>query len=165
MNTFDRILISFSIDTSFAGVLLLLLVPLQKLSSDLRILIAFIIYYGIFLFTYLFGKGQTFGKRTQKLVVIWNTKELVPKEIKIPNRFYLMLREAVKCTLILITFGFYIIVGGIISTNRQDGRTIHDFIFRTRVVALTKYVNDGVELNRSESVSKSLEGYGTNDYK
>ena len=150
MNTFDRRLRSFSIDTSFAGVLLLLLVPLQQLSSDLRILIAFIIYYGIFCLPYLFGKGQTFGKRTQKLVVIWNTKELVPKEIKIPNRFYLMLREAVKCTLILITFGFYIIVGGIISTNRQDGRTIHDFIFRTRVVALTKYVNDGVELNRSE---------------
>ena len=55
------------------------------------------------------------------------------------------------------------IIGAIISTGRQDGRTIHDFIFKTRVVPITRYVTDGVELKNGQAASNSLKGYGPYD--
>ena len=163
MNIFDRRLRAFSIDTSLAGVLVFALIPLQQIPSQTRLYLAVLIYFGVFCFPDLLGKGQSFGKRIQKICVIYNTNELVPTKLVIPNRFYLFLRDFVKCLLIIITFGFYVIIGGIVASNRQDGRSIHDLIFKTRVVALTKYVSDGVELNRGETANKVLEGYGPDE--
>lgn len=160
MNTFDRRLRAFSIDTSFAAVLVLILIGFPSIDASIRQTLALVIYFGIFCLPNLLGKGQSFGKRIQKIAVVKNTKELVITKKEIPNRFYLLLRDFTKCLFILITFGFYIIIAAIVSTNRQDGRTIHDLIFKTRVVPLTKYVSDGIELNRGEAASKSLEGYG-----
>ena len=150
MNIFDRRLRAFSIDTSLAGVLVFALIPLQQIPSQTRLYLAMLIYFGVFCFPDLLGKGQSFGKRIQKICVIYNTNELVPTKL-------------VKCLLIIITFGFYVIIGGIVASNRQDGRSIHDLIFKTRVVALTKYVSDGVELNRGETANKVLEGYGPDE--
>ena len=112
---------------------------------------------------YLFGTGQSFGKRIQKIKIIKNTKELVPTTLEVPNRFYLVLREFVKCIFIILSFGLYIFIAGIVSTNREDGRTIHDLIFKTRVVVLTRYVTDRTEMRRTSSAENSLKGYSHND--
>lgn len=165
MNTFDRRLRAFSIDTSLAGVLVFMLIPLQQIPANIRMYLAMLIYFGVFCFPDLLGKGQSFGKRIQKICVIWNTDELVPTKLVVPNRFYLFFRDFIKCLLILCTFGFYIIIGGIVSSNRQDGRSIHDLIFKTRVVPLTRYVSDGVEINRNSDINKTLEGYGPDEKK
>ena len=163
MNSFDRRMRAFCIDTSAAAILVMALVGLDFIDPAVRGYLAIAIYFGVFCLPYLAGKGQTFGKRTQKVKVVWATKELVPTEYKVPNRFYLILRQFVICLLILTTFGAYMIIGAIISTGRQDGRTIHDFIFKTRVVPITRHVTDGVELKNGQAASNSLKGYGPYD--
>jgi uncharacterized RDD family membrane protein YckC len=75
----------------------------------------------------------------------------------------LVLREFVKCIFIILSFGLYIFIAGIVSTNREDGRTIHDLIFKTRVVVLTRYVTDRTEMRRTSSAENSLKGYSHND--
>ncbi|MDD3171508.1 MAG: RDD family protein [Bacilli bacterium] len=162
MNTFDRRLRAFSIDTSFAFFLVLCLIPIP-LDADIKKYLVGVIYFGVSLVPYLFGSGQTFGKRIQKIKVIKNTSELVPTKYVVPNRFYLILREFTKCCFIIMTFGLYILVAGIVSTNREDGRTIHDFIFKTRVIVLTRYSTDRTEMNRTSSAEKSLKGYSYDD--
>lgn len=163
MNSFDRRMRAFCIDTSAAAILVFVLIGFEGIPAEIRGYIAIGIYFGVFCLPYLLGTGQTLGKRTQKIKVIWATKDLVPKEYVVPNRFYLMFREFTKCLLILITFGAYMIIGAIISTGRQDGRTIHDFIFRTRVVPITKYVTDGIEIKNGQAAQESLKGYGPYD--
>lgn len=163
MNSFDRRMRAFCIDTSAAAIIVLTLVGLDFIDPAVRGYLAIGLYFGVFCFPYIFGTGQTLGKRTQKIKVIWATKELVPTEFKVPNRFYLMFRQFIICLLIMITFGAYMIIGAIISTGRQDGRTIHDFIFKTRVVPITKYTTDGIELKNGQAAQESLRGYGPYD--
>lgn len=163
MNSFDRRLRAFSIDTSMIGVALLILMGIT-IDAELKRYIAIAIYFGVFCLPYLLGKGQTFGKRIQKIKVVWYEKgEIVPKEMIVPNRFYLLLREFTKCLLMVGTFGLYIIVGAIIATGRKDGRTIHDFIFKTQVVAMTRFTTDGIELKRGDAAASALKGYGPKD--
>ncbi len=162
MNTFDRLLRAFSIDTSFTFFLVLCVVPLN-INADMKKYLVLAIYFVVALVPYLFGTGQTFGKRIQKIKVIKNTNELVPTVLEVPNRFYLVLREFVKCFFIIASFGLYILIAGIVSTNRQDGRTIHDLIFKTRVVVLTRYVSDRTEMRKTSSAENSLKGYSHHD--
>lgn len=163
MNLFDRRLRAFSIDTAFAAVMVMILVGLTFIPPEVRGYLAIAVYFIVFCVPYLFGNGQTFGKRIQKIKVVWNTSELDYTKCEVPNRFYLILRDFTKCLMILITFGLYVIIGAIVATGRKDGRSIHDLLFRTKVIAITKYVSDGVELNRTESASNSLKGYGPRD--
>lgn len=162
MNTFDRRIRAFSIDTSITFVCVLFLIPLQ-INADIKKYLVFGIYILVAIVPYLFGTGQTFGKRVQKLKVVKNTKELVITDPIVPNRFYLVLRELTKCAFIIMTFGFYIIISAIIATNHEDGRTIHDYIFKTRVIPLTRYVTDRTEMNRTGAAKESLKGYSYND--
>ena len=162
MSTFDRRLRAFSIDTSLTAVLVLFTIFFD-IEADIKTYIWFAIYFGVALVPYLFGTGQSFGKRIQKIKIIKNTKELVPTTLEVPNRFYLVLREFVKCIFIILSFGLYIFIAGIVSTNREDGRTIHDLIFKTRVVVLTRYVTDRTEMRRTSSAENSLKGYSHND--
>ena len=162
MNLFDRRLRAFSIDTSLTFFLVLFVIPLN-IEANSKKYIVLAIYFVVALVPYLFGTGQSFGKRVQKLKVIKDTKELVPTTLVVPNRLYLVLRDFVKCIFIILSFGLYILVAGIVSTNREDGRTIHDFIFKTRVVVLTRYVTDRTEMRRTSSAENSLKGYSHND--
>jgi uncharacterized RDD family membrane protein YckC len=120
-------------------------------------------YLAVMIIPNFFSRGQTFGKRTQKMQVVYNTEELVAKEYQVPPLYLLILREIAKFMFSIATFGMYCVVAGIISTNRQDGRTIHDFIFRTRVIALTKYTTDTYGIKVNGSVSNRLKGSSYND--
>jgi uncharacterized RDD family membrane protein YckC len=165
--TFDRRLRAFSIDTTmgfFAVALIIFSVfSIVWMSPLVKWLFALGGYLAVMIIPNFFSRGQTFGKRTQKLQVVYKTEELVAKEYQVPPMYLLILREVAKFIFSLATFGFYCVVAGIISTNRQDGRTIHDFIFRTRVIALTKYTTDTYGIKVNGSVSNRLKGSSYND--
>ncbi|MGD9886903.1 MAG: RDD family protein [Bacilli bacterium] len=160
--TFDRRLRAYSIDSSLAFTLMVVcmiaiynvnqITPLGKFS------IAMGCYFAAMIIPHLFSPGQTFGKRVQKLKIVKNYQELVPKTFIIPKLYLLILREIVKAALTFSTFGLYIFVAGIVSSGREDGRTIHDFIFKTRVIALTKYTSDRIGLSTTTSAANSLKG-------
>jgi uncharacterized RDD family membrane protein YckC len=165
--TFDRRLRAFSIDTSmgfFAVILIIIgLYSVTWISPLVKWLVALGGYLAIMIIPNFFSRGQTFGKRIQKLQVVYKTEELVAKDYQVPPLYLLILREVAKFMFSIATFGFYCVVAGIISTNRQDGRTIHDFIFRTRVIALTKYTTDTYGIKVNGSVSSRLKGSSYND--
>ncbi len=159
MNSFERRIRAFSIDISMATVMFFLLVvvigAIDSVSSELKLTLAVsIAYFGVLIIPHFFSKGQSFGKRNQKMKIVYNSNN------ETPSLLLLILREVVKGILMIITFGFYLMVCGIIASSRKDGRVIHDFIFKTKVICLTLYVSDkeGSVINRTETVKKHLEG-------
>jgi uncharacterized RDD family membrane protein YckC len=125
------------------------------ISDDVKLTIAAAVaYFGTLVLPLFFSRGQTFGKRIQKMrVVDAKTDEPAPLLLEI-------LRELVKGTLMIVTVGFYLIVCGIMFNSRKDGRVIHDFIFRTRVVCLTRFVSDreGTFIDQTAAMKKRMEG-------
>lgn len=164
---FDRRLRAYSIDSSFAFVLMavviIILYDIKNMDNFAKWLIVLTGYMAIMTVPYLFSPGQTFGKRIQKLRVVNKTEELAVKEYTVPRVYILILREILKAVFTFATFGFYIFLAGIIATNREDGRTIHDFIFGTRVIVLTRYTDEKTEMNKVISIQKRLKGSGYND--
>lgn len=158
MANFERRIRSYSIDTSLIMVLCFVILLLKYggiIHSDkLSIFLCFVVYILVMSMPYLAKNGQTFGKRIEKMQVVYN------KNNEIPNPFILILREWFKLAAIILTFGAYIIVAGFIFNARSDGRTIHDFIFKTKVICLTKYITDNTDqyIKRSGSASKNLRG-------
>ena len=159
MNSFERRIRAFSIDISMATVMFLLLVvgigAIDNVSSELKLTLAVsIAYFGTLIIPHFFSKGQSFGKRNQKMKIVYNSNN------ETPPLLLLVLREVVKGALMIVTFGFYLMICGIIASSRKDGRVIHDFIFKTKVICLTLYVSDkeGSVITRTETAKKHLEG-------
>lgn len=159
MNSFERRIRAFSIDISMATVMFILMIVIirsfETVSDELKLtLAAGISYFGSLIIPHFFSQGQSFGKRNQKMKVV-NIKTNEP-----PHLIILILREIVKGVLMIGTFGFYLMICGIIASSRKDGRVIHDFIFNTKVICLTLYVSDkeGSVLTQTQSVKKHLEG-------
>lgn len=158
-NAYERRIRAFSIDLSMATVLLFLLIgiasAIEGVDDGLKIgVAASIAYFGTLVVPTLFSRGQSFGKRTQKIkVVSVRTGEAAPLFIGI-------LRELFKAALLIVTVGFYIVVCGIMASSRKDGRVIHDLIFGTRVVCLTRYVSDreGTYIEQTPAMKKRMEG-------
>jgi len=159
MISFERRIRAFSIDMSMAVVLFGLISGLVSLLDAVEdnwklIIAASTAYFGTLLIPLFFSRGQSFGNRTQKMRVIdIKTGEPAPLLLE-------LLRELLKGFLMLVTFGFYLIVSGIMFSSRRDGRVIHDFVFRTQVVCITRYVNDRQEplINQTEAMKKRMEG-------
>ncbi len=160
MHNFERRVRSFSIDLSLAILLLFVLIGIFRtidFGSDYfkLILAASISYFGALIVPNFFSKGQTFGKRTQKMMVVSTKTEQPPKLIMI------ILRELFKGVLLIGTYGVYMLICGIMLNSRKDGRVIHDLIFKTKVICLTLYVSDkeqGYVLDQTNSARKNLEG-------
>lgn len=160
MNSFERRIRAFSIDMSFSTVLFLILIFIVNLigieNNSIKLLVsASISYFGVLIIPNLFSKGQTFGKRNQKLrVVNIRTDE-------VPNMVVILLREIVKGCLMIFSYGVYLLICGIMVNSRKDGRSIHDLIFQTKVIPITRYVSDkdeGYVLGQGASAKKNLEG-------
>lgn len=160
MHNFERRIRSFSIDISLSTILFFLLLTLINtfdIESDrVKLLIAAAIaYFGVLVVPNLFNKGQTFGKRNQKMLVVSTKTE------KAPSMLIVILREIFKGVLMIGTYGVYLVVCGIMVNSRKDGRVIHDLIFKTKVICLTTYVSDkeqGYVLGQTETAKKHLKG-------
>lgn len=162
LHNFERRLRAFSIDISLAFLLifcwLILAYNFEQMPNQTKAFIAVGIIYLVMVVPHFLKKGQSFGKRTQKMLIV--RKDSLDS---VPPLWLLLLREIFKMTSIFITFGLYSFVGGIITNNRRDGRTIHDFIFRTKVICLTPTVS-GSYLNKSTGyVNDQLKGWNSHD--
>jgi len=158
-NSYERRIRAFSIDLSMATVLLFLLIGIasviEGVDDGLKIgVAASIAYFGTLVIPNFFSRGQSFGKRTQKIKVVdVRTGEAAPLAM-------VVLRELFKAALLIVTVGFYIVVCGIMASSRKDGRVIHDLLFRTRVICLTRYASDreGTYIDQTPAMKKRMEG-------
>lgn len=159
MNNFERRIRAFSIDLSMAAVLFMLFVivamQFEGGSDALKFgITASIAYFGVLLVPHLFSRGQSFGKRNQRMQIA-NAKTGA-----IPPLMVIWGREILKGILLVSTFGFYMMISGIMLSARKDGRLLHDLLFGTKVVCLTRFVSDreGSVLETTESMKRRLEG-------
>ncbi|MFY9422696.1 MAG: RDD family protein [Bacilli bacterium] len=163
---FDRRLRAYSIDTSLAFLLVILVIFTVydlKMPEWAKNSIVAAIYLGVYIIPNLISPGQTFGKRVQKLKVIKNSG-YEGREYRVPSRFFLVLRELLKAACTILTFGFYLLIAGIVSNNRRDGRTVHDFVFGTRVIPLTRFSDERTErFVVGEEMKEALKGTSHHD--
>ena len=128
--SFDKRIRAFSVDTSLAMILILLIFGLG-LKPNVSKIIALIILGLVYLVPHLFSNGQTFGKRTQQIQIInFDGTEC--------NLLKVILRDLFKISASILTGGLYMIVCYFMVDEKGDKRAIHDFIFRTIVVDLDK---------------------------
>lgn len=160
MQNFERRIRAFSIDMSFAIILFFAFIYIVNLlnieNNQLKLLLtASTAYFGVLIIPNFFSKGQSFGKRVQKMKVVNNITS------EVPSLLLLIAREIVKAVLLIFSYGAYIVVCGIMINSRKDGRSPHDLIFKTKVICITRYVTDkeeGYVLGLGESAKKNLEG-------
>ncbi len=121
---------AFAIDTSFVIMICIAMINLASLVPDalpLQLILVFIVIIGGYFVPYKIWRGQTFGKKSRGIQLV-NMDETQCSAVKI------VFREIFKVGLSISTVGVYCVIAGIVMLFRKDERTIHDFIFRTRVI-------------------------------
>lgn len=162
MHNFERRVRGFSIDISLATIIFFVFVMIINAfewgTDQIKLFIAATIaYFGALIIPNFISRGQSFGKRNQKTMVV------SVKTNKAPKLPMLILREVFKGILSIWSYGLYLIICGIMVNSRRDGRVIHDLVFGTKVICLTTYVTDkeqGYVLGQTDSAKKNLKGSG-----
>lgn len=124
---------AYAIDTSFVIIVSMILVQILNMvpgGSAWSILFVILVLIAGYLIPYNLWPGQTYGKKNQKI-------QLVNMDDSPIKKWKVILRELFKMIVGISTVGIYFIVAGIIMLFRKDERTIHDFIFRTKVIEKT----------------------------
>jgi len=103
-------------------------------------------FFGIYFFPHFLTPGQTFGKRIQKIRIV----NLEGEDITIAHA---ILRDFVKVFLSIITFGVYLVISFFVMSDKTS-RTIHDYIFKTKVIDLEKPTGKNNYMNKTESMRK-----------
>lgn len=126
--SFEKRVRAFAIDTSGVALIAILGVGISVESTALSYVLVGIAFFGFYLFPYLLGQGQTLGKRVQKIKVIHKngTNAAI---------WLLLARDIFKLALSISTYGVYMIIAVFVISNK-DGRTIHDYLFQTKVIDL-----------------------------
>ncbi len=93
----------------------------------IEILIVFLPYYFITVFPMFFMPGQSLGKRHAKTKIV-NLNNDAPSILRLHSR------EFFKWIVGFLTLGIYFVVAFIVFTKHPDKRTLHDFLFKTKVV-------------------------------
>jgi len=84
-------------------------------------------FYLVTLLPMYFKRGVSYGKKLAKTMIV----DLNNQPISLKRAH---LREFTKWILGFITLGIYFVIAFIIFTKRQDRRTPHDILFKTKVV-------------------------------
>lgn len=129
---FEKRVRAFAIDISGLSILVLL-TALGLPQFDYRPVVqGAILALGFFLIIILpiiLSKGQSFGKRTQKIKVV----NMDGTDV---NILILILRDVFKFVASTLTFGLYLIIAYFTLTEKMVSRTLHDYIFKTKVIDL-----------------------------
>lgn len=138
--SFEKRVRAFAIDTSGVTLLMILSIPFGMDIAQFIIIGAVILFYFL---PYFFIKGQTFGKRIQKIKIV----TLDDKDVAI---WKILLREAFKLGLSVLTFGIYLVVAFFFMSDKTS-RTIHDYIFKTKMIDLKpeRYSNNVLQTTES----------------
>lgn len=127
--SFEKRVRAFAIDTSGASLVAMIslfgIAPFNEILATIMITLGVI---GFYILPYALGGGQTLGKRVQKIKIVMKDDTKAPFII-------LMLRDIFKLGLSIATFGLYLIVATFAMSDHVS-RTIHDYIFKTKVIDL-----------------------------
>ncbi len=150
--SFEKRVRAFAIDTSAVTLFVILSMPLNNMfptESEFPLipyLVSGLAFFGFYLFPYFISKGQTFGKRVQKIKVVDVTGVDAPL-------WRILMRDVFKLSLSIVTFGLYMVVSFFVMSD-QTSRTIHDYIFKTKVIDLEKPTGKNNFMAKSESMRK-----------
>jgi len=144
--SFEKRVRAFAIDTS--GVSLLIIISLFSGISYQYLPyiitgIAIILFYFL---PYFFSSGQTFGKRIQKIKIVGMEGENI-------SIIRILLRDIFKLTLSVVTFGLYLVIAFFVMSDKTS-QTIHDRIFKTKVIDLEKPTGKYDVFKKTESMRK-----------
>lgn len=140
--SFEKRVRAFAIDTS--GVALIGIVATFGIAPFNEILGQAVFVLGVlgfYILPYLNGNGQTLGKRVQKIKVVM--KDDVDAPI-----YLLVFRDVTKLSLSIFTFGFYLVIATFAMSSHVS-RTIHDYIFQTKVIDIQTERDMGSVLGKS----------------
>ncbi len=144
--SFEKRVRAFAIDTSGVSIALILSTFLGTTWAPLPYIVSGIAAFVFYFLPYFLSNGQTFGKRIQKIKVV----TLHGKDV---NVFMLILRDLFKLGLSVVTFGLYLIICYFVM-NEKTSRTIHDFIFKTKMIDLEPLQGKNNYLGKSEYMRK-----------
>jgi uncharacterized RDD family membrane protein YckC len=144
--SFEKRVRAFAIDTS--GVMIFVILSLFS-GTEIRALpyiISLTAGFVFYILPHLFSKGQTFGKRVQKIKIVGLDGETLPL-------WRVILRDLFKLLASFMTFGLYLVIAFFV-INEKTSRTIHDYIFKTKIIDLEKPQGKLEFMNRTESMRK-----------
>lgn len=144
--SFEKRVRAFAIDTSGTALFAIVSLPLGVYLKWLPYLVTGLAFFAFYFLPYFFRKGQTFGKRIQKIRVADLDGGYAPL-------WRVLLRDLFKLTLSIMTFGIYMVVCYFFLSDKT-GRTIHDYIFKTKVIDLEKPTGKYNYMSKTESMKK-----------
>ena len=109
-----------------------------------------VVFLGTSIIPLIISKGQTFGKRIQKIKV-------VNKDGSDASIIKLLLRNIFKNVASIATMGIYSVIAYFFLTEKHVSMTIHDYIFKTKVIDLSpvKPINDKHEfMSKTDSIKR-----------
>ena len=144
--SFEKRVRAFAIDTS--GVIIFVILSLFT-GTQIRILpyvISMTAAFVFYILPHFFSRGQTFGKRVQKI----KTVDINGGDLQL---WRIILRDVFKLAASFMTFGLYLVIAFFVM-NEKTSRTIHDYIFKTKVIDLEKPQGKLEFMNKTESMWK-----------
>ncbi len=146
--SFEKRVRAFAMDTSPVAIVTLVAFWIPTNQVWFPYTLAAVAFVGFYFFPYFLktSKGQTFGKRIQKIRIV----NLDDTQASI---WKLLCRDIFKLALSIGTFSAYLVVSFFVM-NDKTGRTIHDYIFKTKVIDLEEPKKKENILGTSESLRK-----------
>ncbi len=124
---------AFSIDYGIVF-LSMLIVVFMYIEPGFKLLIVLFVWYLINIFPSFIKKGMTFGKYNSRIKIVnEDNSEVTIKTIHL--RAFTILIFGV------LSLGLYFLVAFYLLDKRQDKRSIHDLIFKTKVVYLDSHIS------------------------
>ena len=146
--SFEKRVRAFAIDTSAVTLFIILSLFLGAYFKPLPYIVSGIAFVGFYFLPYFSRKthGQTLGKKVQRIQIV--RVDDLKSEI-----WRLIARDLFKLVMSMATFGVYLIVSFFVMSDKTS-RTIHDYIFKTKVIDLEKPVGKYDGFNKTESMRK-----------
>lgn len=148
--SFEKRVRAFAIDTSAVMLLLMIAYPMPNTFDGLLgVFLAYAIglggFLGFYIIPYLFSNGQSFGKRIQKIKIVDVSGKPAPL-------WRIILREVFKLSMSIFTFGVYMVISFFVLSDQS--RTIHDYLFKTKMIDLERRTERDHYFGTTESLRK-----------
>lgn len=146
--SFEKRVRAFAIDTSAVTLFVILALFLGSYYKPLPFIVSGTAFFGFYFLPYILNKshGQTLGKRVQRIQIV----KLDDTNVEL---WRICLRDLFKLTLSIGSFGIYLVIAFFVMSDKTS-RTIHDYIFKTKVIDLEKPTGKYDAFNKTASMRK-----------
>ncbi|GEM_PF-1302098 len=122
---------AFEMVTIFTAILIVIFMVWHPVIEALFVIGAF---YSVTLLPMVFHPGRSLGKLSAKTVIV----DLDDQPVTL---YKAHMRECFKWVAGFLTLGLYFVVAFAVFTQNREHRTLHDFIFKTKVVYVEERVS------------------------